>query len=246
VRFSDNKSGTKDAGLRSRSERPALHYLIEALKHPNVLGVYVACNSRWGRDTLLVLSLNSRVEALKKNFISATEEHMYVSLNNSRSFGPDFPITTARKCTQFVTLFADEMQQLSVSEHTKRSVTRRQISNIGSSSRAPFGHRFKYTTVDGVAVVSFKTVARDKRMPGAISIIEHQEEQFQMELLIECSKAGMKPKKMLESLRTRGVSEDTRLPGKEVNTKGLKDKIASFQERRMRIMEVMRISSGGN
>jgi hypothetical protein len=111
------------------------------------------------------------------------------------------------------------------------------IRNMGSSRRSPYGWRFVYVTLEGVSTEAFCSVNKNNRRPGPLSLIPHFGERAQMEVLIECKERGLRPREMIMELRGRGIAEDCRFPGEEVKAVGLKDRIASFQEREQKLID---------
>jgi len=113
---------------------------------------------------------------------------MYTTLLTQYScHGPGYPETAAKSLQYFCTLITDEAQRLQVKEHTSRSASRRQLSNLGSSGISPFGWRFVYVLLEGDEVLSHISISKDCRANrDKLSLVHHLGEQEQMKVLLEC------------------------------------------------------------
>jgi hypothetical protein len=159
--------------------------------------------------------------------------------SNIRCFGPLFPQSSANATSYFVTLFSDELTQINVSEHTKRSVVRRQISGRCSSGKSPYGYRFVFVLLDGSTIVTDIAIKKKLRIPGDPGDLEpHTGEMIQAEALCYMRDLGMKPGAMVNELRLRGLAQNWREDvGVELHPTIVTDKIKAYTERKNKIIE---------
>jgi hypothetical protein len=224
VCFWDVKSGSLYPGL-NRNQRPGAWCVEQALKMKHVLGFVVVCHSRHIRGMAKSFVLEERRAPLKKNFISITEPHMYLSCYiNSRCTGPNYPESALGCTAKWVTLFTDEVVRQNIIDFTKRSATRRQKCGLASSGIAPFGFRFVYQQIlDDELTVSHLNISKELRIDEPVPLIRHEGEILQVEALIYCESMGMLPKEMIVYLREKGLSNSFRYAGKELKQRSFRE-----------------------
>jgi DNA invertase Pin-like site-specific DNA recombinase len=226
--FSDVLSGVLDSG-EGPKRRPGLQRAMECLEHPQHCGLVVFRLDRLSRSTFLTLKLLNSIELLRKNFASASEEHL--------CFGPIFEPEKemqSRMMLLFHCIMA-ETERYNARLRTKAACDQRARRGLGQSRYSPYGTRFQVKTAGNVSESHDSAILKATVSQSPLSIVPHEGEVKQMLSLIRFSASQIASdntwpdgRLLLNHLRSRGIDNDHRTGTKLNHVSNLKKNLISF------------------
>jgi DNA invertase Pin-like site-specific DNA recombinase len=217
VLFSDVLSGVYDLGEGPR-RRPGLARAMECLVDSKHCGLVVYRLDRLSRSTFLTLKLLNSLESRKKNFASASEDHL--------CFGPIFEPEKemrSRMMLLFHCIMA-EVERYNARIRTKAACQQKASRGIGQSRYSPHGTRFRIQSDAGIIDSHDSTTLKSNGAQSQLRLVPHEAEITQMKCLIQFTAIQIATRNvwstggsMLQHLQHCDLDADHRNGGKLLN-----------------------------